>query len=182
MFHTKTSERTADLCRSGRWVWDWGSMTGLDMTGAIWRLWLGGLGASCYWGAKDHVSVLQLSTGLYKQDAHSLNYFTIKASWTWSHAKQKQTHQGGAWTGNSTGMRGVSHYLNHSDIKLILLSPLAQTALQKYQCNTHQDSFSTSQISQRDGGFKGKPMHDQGGSALESKQPQAHTTNPSTEL
>lgn len=37
VFHTKMSERSADLCRSGRWdwVWDWGSMTGLDMTGAI---------------------------------------------------------------------------------------------------------------------------------------------------
>lgn len=25
-------------------------MTGLDMTGAAWRLWLVGLGASCCWG------------------------------------------------------------------------------------------------------------------------------------
>lgn len=34
VFHTRPSERSAGLCGSGRWVWDWGSMTGLDMTGA----------------------------------------------------------------------------------------------------------------------------------------------------
>lgn len=49
VFHTRPSERTAGLCGSGRAACVWGSMTGFDMTEAVWRLWLGGLGASCYW-------------------------------------------------------------------------------------------------------------------------------------
>ena len=50
VFHTRPSGRSAVLCGSGLWVGDWGSMTGLDMRGVIWRLWLEGLGASCYQG------------------------------------------------------------------------------------------------------------------------------------
>lgn len=49
-FHTGPSGRCADRCRSGRSVLEGGSMTGLDMTGAAWRLWLVGLGANCCWG------------------------------------------------------------------------------------------------------------------------------------
>lgn len=68
VFHTRPSDRSAGLCGSGRWVCDWGSITGLDMTGAVWRLWLGGLGASCYWGKECSMCLYYKKSILFWQD------------------------------------------------------------------------------------------------------------------
>lgn len=79
--HTMPSERSAGLCGSGRCVCDWGSMTGLDITGAIWRLWLGGLGASCYEGTdnapmmhqiKDSTQTVKIQQAIPQQNPNTM--------------------------------------------------------------------------------------------------------------
>lgn len=107
MFRTRPSERTAGLCGSGRAAGVWGSMTGLDMTGAIWRLWLGGLGASCcWWWAMFPSNIFTKLIIIFQKKKKSTGL-------TWF--PQNEAHQLTACVGNTTGMGSISHYLQHNE-------------------------------------------------------------------
>lgn len=114
--------------------------------GATWRLWLVGLGASCYTGETmfPHQGVVLWSNyfdRLCSKKRHlTCGWSILEVKHSDTYVTLWDTHQGRAWPGNSTGMGRISHNLNHS--KINFFSPLVQRECCRYigATRTHTES------------------------------------------